>query len=1291
MQIFQGKCPFSAFRLEKRRSTLRQAQPAVRQVVISTLYLLQAEELSQEEMLRLINIIDKTAKPWQAPKNPYVIIAPRFSTESPWSSKATDILHVCGLAAVSRIEKALVYELITASSQEVQWSAILPLIHDRMTETCVLSTEALAKFFTQHDAKPSQFVPFRQNGRNALVTANKTLGLALSEKEIDYLFKQYQVLNRDPSDAELMMFAQINSEHCRHKIFNAKWTIAGKDQEKSLFDWIKNTYASQSRHVLSAYQDNGAIIEGSIADQLMVDPINHAYSFQEELAHIVIKVETHNHPTAISPFEGAATGAGGEIRDEGATGIGGRPKAGLVGFSVSNLHIPGHPKPWEQYIGYPSHVASALEIMLQGPIGAASFNNEFGRPNLCGYFRTFEMLASQNEKNIKIRGYHKPIMIAGGLGQIRPMAVKKYPIPSGARLIVLGGPAMLIGLGGGAASSIYSGASKEELDYASVQRSNPEMQRRCQEVITHCLSLGKNNPIISIHDVGAGGLSNALSELVHDAKKGASIDLHAIPTADASLNAMEIWCNEAQERYVLAIDEQHLPLFEKIAARERCPYAVVGVATNEDYIAVYDSRIKESPVDMPLNLLFGEGSKLHCEIDEFKTLAGKDLEITEALGELIARVLQHPTVADKHFLITIGDRSVTGLVARDQMIGPWQVPVSDVAVTANGYSSYRGEAMAMGERPPLALIDARASAAMAVGEAITNIVAADIAMLEDIKLSANWMAAFGEEEEVENLYQAVREIGERLCPALGICIPVGKDSLSMQMKWQQDQTHVDVAAPLSLVISAFAPVKDIRKTLTPLFEKNFETELLLIDLGFHKNRLGASCLAEVLNQLGREVPNLDSPELLINFFNAMTELRQKNLILAYHDRSDGGLLATVCEMMFASHLGVTLNLDCGEAIIPLLFNEELGAVIQYRLQDKDRITRCLERYHLKEASVVIGCLNKEDALVIQKGEECLYRSSRISLNRCWSKTSYHLQALRDNPDCALQEYDKLLDDKDPGLNANLTFTFYDSPPVILSTKPQVAILREQGVNGHQEMAAAFLRAGFSPIDVHMTDILSGQTDLKNFQGLVACGGFSYGDVLGAGRGWANSILYNEKARTVFERFFNEPNVFVLGVCNGCQMLSHLKELIPGASHWPQFERNFSEQFEARLSLVKINASPSLFFQGMEEAVLPIVVSHGEGRVAFRDEETAVIAIEEKLIPMQYVDHYHHVTENYPENPNGSPKGIASVTSKDGRFTIMMPHAERVFRNVQFSWKPADWKNENSPWFQLFHNAYKWLS
>ncbi|MGD8408084.1 MAG: phosphoribosylformylglycinamidine synthase, partial [Thiohalophilus sp.] len=1103
----------------------------------------------------------------------------------------------------------------------------------------------------------------------------------------------FQTLGRNPSDVELMMFAQANSEHCRHKIFNADWIIDHQTQNHSLFGMIRNTYEQHSDGILSAYSDNSAVIEGQRAGRFYPASNSREYDYHDQDIHILMKVETHNHPTAIAPFPGSATGAGGEIRDEGATGRGSRPKAGLCGYSVSNLRLPGATRPWETDYGKPGRIVSALDIMIEAPIGAAAFNNEFGRPNLCGYFRTYEerVPGPQGEE---VRGYHKPIMLAGGVGNIRGDHIAKNDIPPGARIVVLGGPAMLIGLGGGAASSMASGESLEDLDFASVQRGNPEIQRRAQEVIDQCWQLGGDNPIISIHDVGAGGLSNALPELVNDSGRGGQFELRAVPNDDPGMSPMEIWCNEAQERYVLAVGSADMDRFAEICRRERCPWAVVGEAIEERRLVVGDAHFDNTPIDMPLEVLLGKPPKMLRDVQHapfakpgFET-AGVDLQ------EAVERVLALPTVADKSFLITIGDRSVTGLVARDQMVGPWQVPVADVAVTAASYDSVVGEAMAMGERTPVALLHHAASARMAVGEALTNLAAASVSSLQRVVLSANWMAAAGHPGEDAGLYDAVKAVGMELCPALGITIPVGKDSMSMKTVWDQAGETRSVTAPLSLIISAFAPVSDVRRTLTPQLQTDQgDTCLILIDLGKGANRLGGSCLAQVYKQLGHHPADLDDPEALKQFFNVIQSLNQSGLLLAYHDRSDGGLLATVCEMAFASHCGLRILLDgLGQDPISALFSEELGAVIQVREADRPTVLAALKQAGLGHYSHVIGQPEADDQLIFEQAGEVLLASARVDLQRIWSETSYRIQALRDNAECAQQEYDNLLDPGDPGLSVRLGFDpgqDVAAPYLNLGHRPRVAILREQGVNGQIEMAAAFDRAGFSAVDVHMSDIISGHVSLNDFSGLAACGGFSYGDVLGAGGGWARSILYNSRARDEFEAFFQRDDSFGLGVCNGCQMLSHLRDLIPGAGHWPKFVRNRSEQFEARLARVEILESPSILLAGMAGSQLPIAVAHGEGRAHFDDTVQAEKVLSDQLVSMRYIDNYGEATERYPYNPNGSPNGITALTTTDGRFTIMMPHPERVFLTLQFSWHPADWIDDG-PWLRLFRNARRWL-
>jgi phosphoribosylformylglycinamidine synthase len=1094
-------------------------------------------------------------------------------------------------------------------------------------------------------------------------------------------------LGRNPTDVELMMFAQANSEHCRHKIFNALWTIDGIAQAQTLFGMIRNTAQQSPAEILSAYSDNAAVVEGSRTKVFIRNARTGEYRYVEEDAHLLMKVETHNHPTAISPFPGAATGSGGEIRDEGATGRGSATKAGLTGFSVSHLKVPDYSQPWEQEHGKPDRIASALDIMLAGPLGGAAFNNEFGRPNLAGYFRSFEqaVLGTENQ----FRGYHKPIMIAGGMGNIRPMLVEKQPIPAGSLIIILGGPAMLIGLGGGAASSLASGSSSESLDFASVQRENPEMQRRCQEVINHCNSLGKESPIISIHDIGAGGLSNAVPEIIHDCHKGGRFELRKVNNADIGMSPMQIWCNEAQERYVVAIKPESLPLFTEFCEREHCLFAVIGNVTDNEHLTLNDSLLGNKSVDLPMSVLFGKPPKMHRDVTHH-TPTVTSLDLTNVtIAEAAQRVLAFPAVADKSFLIHIGDRSVTGLVARDQLVGPWQVPVADVAVTATGFYALTGEAMAMGERTPIAVLDAPASGRMAIAEAITNLSAARIDSLKKIKLSANWMAATGTEGEDAALFDTVKAVGIELCPALGIAIPVGKDSLSMKTIWQDESDEKIMTAPLSLIITAFAPVSDVSKTLTPQLKAIDNSALILIDLGAGRNRLGGSVLAQVYGQLGNTCPDLDHPNLLKAFFEAVQTLNHQGKLLSYHDRSDGGLFTTVAEMLFAGRVGANLHINnLGHDVLAALFNEELGAVIQVRNSDTDEVMKLLKHLGLVDCIHIIGHTVLEQQLCIYQADELLYSASRAQLQTVWSELSYRMQALRDNPDCAKQQFERIADDNDPGLHVKLSFDVHNdvAAPFIVRIRPKVAILREQGVNGHIEMAAAFDRAGFNSIDVHLSDIIYGRVSLQDFVGLAACGGFSYGDVLGAGGGWAKSILFNARARDEFSAFFERTDTFGLGVCNGCQMMSGLKDIINGAEHWPKFMRNNSEQFEARVAMVEVQKSPSILFTGMEGSRMPVSIAHGEGRAVFSSDVQA--AFDNQAIALCYVDNYGIKTTDFPANPNGSPLGITGLTTRDGRFTIMMPHPERCFRTVQNSWYPDDW-GDYGVWMRLFRNARVW--
>ena len=1224
------------------------------------------------------------------------LVVPRQGTISPWSSKATEIIHNCGFSNISRLERGTLFYIgLTEPPSKSVVKDIDTLLHDRMTQMVLDDISQAEILFSRSDPKQMDSIDVKK-GKHLLIEANASMGLALADDEIDYLYEQFKNLERNPNDIELMMFAQANSEHCRHKIFNADWTIDGKTQSHTLFGMIQNTKKISPDNVLSAYSDNAAVIQGSPGHRFYPDPSSKEYKLREEQIHILMKVETHNHPTAIAPFPGASTGSGGEIRDEGATGRGGKPKAGLTGFSVSNLRIPDLPQPWEEDFGKPSQIASALEIMIDGPIGGAAFNNEFGRPNLCGYFRTLEDRFVGEEGKEEIRGYHKPIMIAGGFGNIREDHVRKGEIEVGAKLIVLGGPAMLIGLGGGAASSMASGASSEDLDFASVQRENAEMERRCQEVIDQCWQLEEDNPIAFIHDVGAGGLSNALPELVKDGDRGGKFYLREIPSAEEKMSPMEIWCNESQERYVLAVSPSCLSRFESICNRERCPFAVVGEATREKRIELIDSYFENKPIDLPMELLFGKPPKIIKNVVSGYPKPSAFNTKTIELSEAVTRILSLPSVADKSFLITIGDRTITGLVCRDQMVGPWQVPVADAAVTASSFVGYFGEAMAMGERPLLSLVDSPASGRMAIAEAITNIACAQISKLSDVKLSANWMVASGFCSEDAKLYETVQAVGMELCPQLGICIPVGKDSMSMRTVWEANGKEHSNTAPLSLIISAFAPVTDIRKTLTPELKTSLQdTSLLLIDLGRGKNRIAGSALSQVYRQLGDKTPDLDNPNDLINFFEFIMVCRERGLILAYHDRSDGGIFTTIAEMCFASHCGADLqfdNISTHESLINFLFNEELGAVIQVRDQDLKHVQTYANEHNLTDCLYRIGTLNDSDNILIKLGENVCFSESRVSLQRIWSETSFHMQSIRDNSECARQEHDCILDADNPGLHVDLSFDLEKNiatPFINLKVKPKVGVLREQGVNGQLEMAAAFDFAGFSAIDLHMTDIIENRVNLNQFDVMVACGGFSYGDVLGAGGGWAKSILFNDQVRKQFEAFFSNPNTLTLGVCNGCQMLSILKDLIPGASTWPTFVRNFSEQFEARFTLVRIEETSSVFLDGMSGSRFPIAVAHGEGRAEFSSAEHYASFNESTLTGVRYVDNYGSIAKSYPANPNGSPDGLAGMCSMDGRVTIMMPHPERVFRACQNSWHPDDW-NELAPSSRMFQNARKWL-
>ncbi|WP_421861427.1 phosphoribosylformylglycinamidine synthase [Marinobacter salarius] len=1301
MLELRGAPALSPFRSRKLHTRLQDIVPAVEHVYAEFMHFTDLEfplsESDQAVLDRLLTYGPSVSA--EEPDGVLFLVVPRPGTLSPWSSKATDIARNCGLRQIRRIERGIAYYVKANRKLSLeQREKIAALLHDRMTQKVFHEMGGAELLFHTDEPRTLNRVPVLSGGRQALVDANRSLGLALAEDEIDYLVKSFSDLERDPTDVELMMFAQANSEHCRHKIFNASWDIDGEGQEKSLFAMIRNTFEMNSEGVLSAYKDNASVIAGSRGGRFFPEPETGVYRYHEEDIHILMKVETHNHPTAIAPAAGAATGSGGEIRDEGATGRGSKPKAGLSGFTVSNLNIPNDPQPWELGYGKPERIASPLDIMIEGPIGGAAFNNEFGRPNLAGYFRTFEEVAP-GAGGEEVRGYHKPIMIAGGLGNIRANHVEKGNIPVGAKLIVLGGPSMLIGLGGGAASSMDSGSSNENLDFASVQRDNPEMERRCQEVIDRCWQMGDDNPICFIHDVGAGGLSNAMPELVKDGGRGGRFELRDIPSDEPGMSPLEIWCNESQERYVMAVAPENLEQFDALCRRERCPYAVIGEATEAHHLELGDSYFDDRPVDLPMDVLFGKPPRMHRSVSR-SSFTKPIFDSTKIdLNDAVSRVLRLPSVGSKSFLITIGDRTITGLVARDQMAGPWQVPVSDVAVTSSSFDVKTGEAMAMGERTPVAVIDAPASGRMAVGEVITNLAAAPVAKLSDIRLSANWMAAAGHPGEDENLYETVRAVGMELCPALGITIPVGKDSMSMKTVWEEDGgEQKSVTAPLSLIISGFAPVTDVDRTLTPQLATDAgDTDLILVDLAAGQNRLGGSALAQVYRQVGAVAPDLDDPEDIKAFFAVIQGLNADSKLLAYHDRSDGGLFVTLAEMSFAGHTGVDIKLDGlaedASQFARELFNEELGAVIQVRREDTGFVLQQFSAAGLGDHTSVIGTVNQDDHIRYTFEGQSVISRPRADLQRLWAETSYRVQSLRDNADCAQEEFDNLLDSSDPGLHAELTFDLNDdvsAPYINTGASPRVAVLREQGVNGQVEMAAAFDRVGFESVDVHMSDLLSGRVSLEGFNSLVACGGFSYGDVLGAGEGWAKSILFNDRVRDQFAAFFNRQDTLALGVCNGCQMLSNLHELIPGSEGWPRFVRNQSEQFEARLVMAEVPASPSAFMEGMAGSRMPIAVAHGEGRVEFPAGTSADQLSDSELIALRYVDNRGEVTTRYPWNPNGSEAGITGVTTKDGRVTILMPHPERVFRTSQLSWHPADW-GEDAPWIRMFRNARRWFS
>ncbi|WP_417071394.1 phosphoribosylformylglycinamidine synthase [Niveibacterium terrae] len=1277
----RGASALSASRQQSLTASLKRALPGLRALAAEHWYFVELDSpLDQSELARLADLLGAHPE-GDLPSGQVLLVTPRLGTISPWSSKATEIALNCGFAKIHRIERGTAYTL----DCDGDLSAALPLLHDRMTESVLPDLAAADRLFAHYPPKPLTSVDILGGGRAALEAANGDLGLALSPDEIDYLVENFVRIARNPTDVELMMFAQANSEHCRHKIFNASWVLDGQEQDKSLFGMIRDTHKAQPEHTVVAYSDNSAIFEGASVPRFYPDKEGR-WTYKTELTHILAKVETHNHPTAISPFPGAATGSGGEIRDEGATGRGSRPKAGLAGFSVSNLNIPGYEQPWEVAYGKPERIASALQIMIDGPLGAAAFNNEFGRPNLTGYFRAFEQDVAG-----EVRGYHKPIMVAGGLGSIQAEQSFKLEFAPGTLLIQLGGPGMLIGLGGGAASSMTTGTNSADLDFASVQRGNPEIQRRAQEVIDACWQQGEANPILSIHDVGAGGLSNAMPELADSAKLGAHFELRRVKIEEPGMSPREIWSNEAQERYVLAISPERLDEFEAICARERCPFAVLGTATREGRLLVTDEHFGNKPVDMDMQVLLGKPPRMSRDVASeaiaLPPLATQGI----ALADAIDRVLRNPAVASKNFLITIGDRSVGGQTARDQMVGPWQVPVADAAVTTASFTGYLGEAMAMGERSPLACVSPAASGRMAVGEAVTNLLSADIDDLKQIKLSANWMAACGHHGEDARLFATVKAVSE-FCVGAQLAIPVGKDSLSMKTVWQDEGGEKKVVSPLSLIVTAFAPVNDVRRTLTPEIKAlpGVETELMLIDLGRGQQRLGASIFAQCFKSVGDETPDIDAATLKA-FVAVLAELKRDGHLLAYHDLGDGGLLATVAEMAFAGHCGVALELDAiaregGE--LAALFAEELGAVVQVRSASRDRILAILDRHGLGEFAHVVGRPVPGDALTISRGGKTLFSAPRARLQQAWSEVSYRIAAIRDDADCAREEFDSLLAANDPGLSVSLSFNASEdiaAPMIATGAKPKIAILREQGVNSQAEMASAFERAGFEAFDVHMSDLFSGRYTLDEFKGFAACGGFSYGDVLGAGQGWAKSILFNEALRAQFEAFFARTDTFALGVCNGCQMMAQLASIVPGAENWPVFLRNRSEQFEARFVMTEIQENPSILFAGMAGSRMPIVVSHGEGRAEFRPGSQPAAA----QVALRYIDNAGGIARAYPANPNGSPEGIAGLTTPDGRFTIMMPHPERCRRTVQMSWAP-DFLGEDSPWMRMFRNARVWL-
>jgi len=1297
MIVKEGPASHSPFKLESLLRRLLSIDQNITGLGARFIHFIDSKNDLGEEQDRILDSILEYGPNWPfgADEGFKIFTLPRFGTTSPWSSKATDIAKVCGLSSIERIERGVVFSLALTNKDKRPKKEAIDLLYDRMTEVAITDLKQAKEIFSSLEPQPFSEVDILSDGKSALETANLQLGLALNDDEIEYLLEQFTKLNRNPTDAELMMFAQANSEHCRHKVFNADWIIDGIEKERSLFQMIKHTHEASSRNVLSAYKDNAAVIAGHKADWFLPNLDDQKYRRFNDEIHTMMKVETHNHPTAISPYPGAATGSGGEIRDEAATGRGAMPKAGLTGFSVSHLFIPDDVQSWENTIGKPDHIASALDIMLDGPIGGAAYNNEFGRPNILGYFRTFE---EHNKEEVNTSwGFHKPIMIVGGMGNISDSSVKKNDIEAGSLIIVLGGPAMLIGLGGGSASSLNAGSSDSELDFASVQRDNAELERRAQEVITRCFAMGvqnkeeKANPIILIHDVGAGGLSNAIPEVADHSKMSADISLRDIDNAEPGMSPLEIWCNEAQERYVLSIHPEDLEIFDQICKRERCPYAVVGEVATHGNLRLKDEVFDNYPIDMPMDVLFGKPPKTKLEItSEQKSIIDDGLNGID-IEEAALKILRFPTVADKTFLIHIGDRTVGGLVSQDQFVGPWQVPVSDVAVTLKDHFGVQGEAMAMGERSPIAVHNAPASGRIAVGEAITNILSAPISDIADIKLSANWMSSIMTDRLKQDLYETVEAISVDFCSKIGITIPVGKDSLSMQTSWANENKQYKNTAPLSLVISAFAPIDDVNNVITPQLKEKNESILLLIDLGQGQNRMGGSCLSQIYNLRLGGTPDIEDPELLKRFFNAVTALKSRKLIQAYHDRSDGGLFACVSEMAFAGNMGLDLSFEAAneDELLELLFSEELGCVIQIQKGDLDVVLDILKEASLSNCAYPIGTVLKDHRISI-KSDVFNHSFDLKILRQAWSKMSYEMQKLRDNPETAEEGFKKLLDENDPGLNPKIKFgTTHIDYKRLKTSSPKVAILRDQGVNSQIEMAVAFNKAGFNAYDIHMTDILNGQVNLDQYIGLVVCGGFSYGDVLGAGGGWAKSVLFNEDARNQFKTFFHREETFSLGICNGCQMMSQLKELIPGADHWPRFVRNLSEQFEARLNMVEVLESNSIFLNGMEGSMIPIATSHGEGRVQYAHDSDMDALKHSKSVTIRYVDNFGQPAIHYPDNPNGSESGFAGFCSEDGRSTIMMPHPERVMRTEQFSWCPDDWK-DHGPWARFFVNARDWI-